>query len=47
MVSKKANVRDEDIPACKRYLERKLEELKEKRYSILGKEEEIISKRFI
>lgn len=47
MVSKKENVRDEDIPACNRYLERKRKELGEKRYSILEKEEEVISKRFI
>jgi len=47
MVSKKANVRDEDIPACNSYLERKLVEIRNSRYEILGKEAEIISKRFI
>lgn len=46
MVSKKANVRDEDIPACNRYLERELKELREKRYNILGREEKVIGSSF-
>ena len=46
MVSKKENVRDEDIPACNRYLEGILKTIREKRYKILGEEEKVIGSSF-